>query len=59
MKELEELMEELIFLHVDKHSQKLKAIQNCYGGYGQKWIWLIWSWESIIDCISKSTGGIN
>ena len=34
MKELEELMEELIFLHVDKHLQKLKAIQKLL-----RWVW--------------------
>ena len=34
MKELEELMEELIFLHVDKDSQKLKAIQKLL-----RWVW--------------------
>ena len=28
-------------------------IKNLLGGHGQKWMWLVWSWDSKIDFISK------
>ena len=28
-------------------------IKNFLGGYGQKWAWPVWSWDSGIDCISR------
>ena len=42
------------FLHVDTPSQKLKADQKFFCGHDQKWIWSVWSWDSKIDCISKT-----
>ena len=29
-----------------------KLIRNLLGGHGQKCVWIVWSWDSKIDCIS-------
>ena len=29
------------------------------GGHGQKWVWLLWSWDSKCECISRVSGFIN
>ena len=39
------------FLHVNTNSLKLKVDQKILGGHGQKWVWLVWSQDSKIDCI--------
>ena len=36
----------LIQIH---ESQKL--IEKCWGGYGKKWVWLLWPQDSKIGCI--------
>ena len=38
------------FLHVDTNSQE-KFIEMCLVGRGQKWVWLVWSRGSVIECI--------
>ena len=35
-------------------TQKVKADQKFIGGHSQKWVWLVWSRDSEIDCISKT-----
>ena len=35
------------FLHVDMDSQKYKADQNIFGGYGQRQVWPVWSWHIV------------
>ena len=37
------------FLYADTDSQKLKSVQNVFGGHVQKWMWLVWSRDSKID----------
>ena len=39
-------------MHVDTDSQKL-LIRNLLDGHGQKWMWLVWSWDSKIDFIAE------
>ena len=41
------------FLHVDTNSHKLKLIKKILGGCGQKWVWLPWSHDTKIGCISR------
>ena len=33
-----------------------KLIENFWDGYGQKWVWTVWSQESKTDCILKMNG---
>ena len=41
------------FLHVDTNSLKLKVDQNFLGwAWSKKWVWLVSSQDSKIDCIS-------
>ena len=40
-------------LHVDTNSHELKVDKNVRGGYGQKWVRPVLSWDSKIDCISR------
>ena len=41
------------FLHVDTNSHKLNVDKKILVGYGQKWVWPVWSWDSKIDCFSR------
>ena len=46
-------MKEPDFLHVDPDSQKLKADQKFIEWAWSEWVWLVWSRDSKINCISK------
>ena len=42
------------FSHVDTNWHKLKVDQNICGWAWPEWVWLILSWHSKIDCISRT-----
>ena len=46
------LMKQHHFKHYDTNLQKL--IENFLFGYGQKWVWPIWSLDSKIDYLKKN-----
>ena len=48
------------FWHVDTNSQKLNVDRNVLVVHGKKWVWLIWSLDSVKLAVSqKYTDGIN